>query len=215
MTELDSAELDEIDFAVVAYLLDDEWELDDLPDTALGQVSAVAEELRQYPDPGALAMISVGEDFALLVRREDDQTLLVLSDVSAATEWSLARSAADHLGLEVDVDAEPAAVGSLGLLADVGLPAADLVALIDDEPHPEDLLVSVADELGFGEAFEDLLDDEDEDDSEEPDPLDGEDDEDDELDEGDLEGDVLEDDDLEDDLEGDDLEEELDGDEEE
>lgn len=204
MTELDSAELDDVDFAVVAYLLDDEWELDDLPDTALGQVSAVAEELRQYPDPGALAMISVGEDFALLVRREDDQTLLVLSDVSAATEWSLARSAADHLGLEVDDDAEPAAVGSLGLLADVGLPAADLVALIDDEPHPEDLLVSVADELGFGEAFEDLLDDEDEDDSEddseEPDPLDAEDDE---LDEGDLEGDDLEDDDLEEDLDGD------------
>ncbi len=210
MTELDSAELDDVDFAVVAYLLDDEWELDDLPDTALGQVQAVAEELRQYPDPGALAMISVGEDFALLVRREDDQTLLVLSDVSAATEWSLARSAADHLGLEVDDDAEPAAVGSLGLLADVGLPAADLVALIDDEPHPEDLLVSVADELGFGEAFEDLLDDDEddsEDDSEEPDPLDGEDDE---LDEGDLEGD-----DHEGDLEDDDLEEDLDGDEEE
>lgn len=159
MTELDGAEVDEVDLAVVAYLDDGEWQLDDLPDRALGDVVAVAEELRRYPDPDALALISVGDDFALLVRSDEGRTQVVLSDVTAALEWGLARTVADLLGVEVDDDEEPGPAGDLSLLVDAGISAHDLAALIDDEPVPEELLAAIADELGFGDDFEEYLED--------------------------------------------------------
>lgn len=159
MTELDGAEVDEVDLAVVAYLDDGVWQLDDLPDRALGDVVAVAEELRRYPDPDALALISVGDDFAMLVRSDEGRTQVVLSDVTAALEWDLARSVADLLGVEVDEDEEPGPAGDLSLLVDAGVSAPDLAALIDDEPVPEELLAAIADELGFGDDFEEYLDD--------------------------------------------------------
>ncbi len=159
MTELDGAEVDEVDLAVVAYLDDGEWQLDDLPDRALGDVVAVAEELRRYPDPDALALISVGDDFALLVRSDEGRTQVVLSDVTAALEWGLARTVADLLGVEVDDDEEPGPAGDLSLLVDAGISAPDLAALIDDEPVPEELLAAIADELGFGDDFEEYLED--------------------------------------------------------
>lgn len=164
---LDEAELDEVELAVVAYQDDGRWEIDDLPDQALSGVGAIARELEKYA-ASAVALLSVGEDFALLVRA-GDPARLVVSDLTAATEWSLARSATDALGLTVEDDDEPAPAGDLALLADLGLSAADLADLVDDEPHPDDLLVGIADELGFGDELEEILDSDDDEDGDDED----------------------------------------------
>lgn len=195
-------ELDEIELAVVAHRVDGAWQLDDLPDRALADAGALLRELGSYA-ASAVALVSVGEDFALLARA-GDPVRLVLSDQTAALEWDLARSAADRLDVEVGEDDDPAAVGDLDLLADLGLDADDLAALVDDEPHPDDLLVAVADELGFGDELEDALaedDDEDDTDAEEE----GDDESEDDLDEDDA-YDLLDDDsyDIEDEDEDDD-----------
>lgn len=186
----DVDELDEVELAVVAHRVRGRWRLDDLPDRALLDVSALERELQAYA-ASAVALLSVGEDFALIAR-PGDPVRLVLSDLTAATEWSLARSVAERLGLAVGDDDEPEAAGDLGLLADLGLSADDLAALVDDEPHPDDLLVGIADELGFADELEDALDGDEDDDTDA--------DTDDALDELDPDDDldVLDDDELED-----------------
>ena len=56
-------------------------------------------------------MVSVDEDFFVLVRVKGSTTRVLLSDVTAAEEWELARSVVEFLGLpppEEDEEPEPA-----------------------------------------------------------------------------------------------------------
>jgi putative tRNA adenosine deaminase-associated protein len=162
MSDVTNAEIDAIDLAVVAYRDDGTWNLAELPVHALDDVDAIAHELRRYPgDNGALALISIDEDFVLLVRAQGTLVRVLLSDATAAPDWSLARSAVDHLGVHVEIDeeeAEPA--GSLDILGDLGISAADMGELLDDdELDPEDILAEIADIAGFGDEFDEYLED--------------------------------------------------------
>jgi putative tRNA adenosine deaminase-associated protein len=158
MSEVSDAEVGEIDLAVVAYRDEGDWNLAELPDRSLDSVDTIANELRRYPgENGALALISVAEDFALLVRAQGSLVRVLLSDASAATDWSLARSAVHHIGIHVDVDDEPAPAGDLAILADAGLSARDLGALLDEDLYPEEILSEVADAVGFGPKFDELV----------------------------------------------------------
>ena len=97
--------------------------------------SEAPDELRRWPgDFGSLALVSIDEDFFVLARVAVPHVRLLLSDVTAATEWPLARSVLETLELDMpdeDDDQEPA--GDLGIVADLGLPAMDMGALLDDE----------------------------------------------------------------------------------
>ena len=150
------AEVGEIDLALVAYRDEGEWSLAELPDRALDSVDAIARELRRYPgDNGALAMLSVAEDFVLLIRALGNEVRVLLSDATAATDWSLARSAVDHLGIHVDDEDEQVPAGDLGIVGDLGLPASDMGALLDDyDLYPDEILSEVAGRIGFGRSFD-------------------------------------------------------------
>ncbi len=154
------AEVGEIDLALVAYLDDGEWSVAELPDRALDSVEAIARELHRYPgDNGALAMLSVAEDFVLLVRTQGNEVRVLLSDATAATDWTLARSAVDHLGIHVDDEDEQVPAGDLGIVADLGLPASDMGALLDDyDLYPDEILSEVAGRVGFGRTFDAMAD---------------------------------------------------------
>jgi putative tRNA adenosine deaminase-associated protein len=150
------------DFAVVACRDEDEWKLGELPGRALDTVDSIARELRRYPgESGALALISVAEDFVLLVRAQGSLVRVLISDATASTDWSLARSAVDHIGIRVDVDddeEDQVPAGDLALVADLGMTAQELGALLDDyDLYPEEILSEVADAAGFGAEFDDLV----------------------------------------------------------
>jgi len=82
----------------------------------------------------------------------------VLSDATAATDWSLARSAIDHIGIHVDDDDDQEPAGDLAIFADMGMTAQDLGALLDDyDLYPEEILSEVADGVGFGTKFDELV----------------------------------------------------------
>ncbi len=104
-------------------------------------------------------MVAVDEDFFVLVRVEGSSTRVLLSDVTAAEEWELARSALDVLGLPpLEDEDEPAPAGDLELLGDLGLHAVDLAVLLDDvDLYPDEMLSEVARRLGFGELFDDVV----------------------------------------------------------
>ena len=159
MSEITDAEVGEIDLAVVAYRDEDDWRVAELPDRSLDTVDTIARELRRYPgESGALAMISVAEDFLLLVRAQGSLVRVLLSDATASTDWSLARSAVDHIGVHVDVDEEDQVpAGDLAIVSDLGVSAQDLGALLDDyDLYPEEILADLADSAGFGGKFAEL-----------------------------------------------------------
>lgn len=157
MTELTDNETTDVELAVVAYLDGDEWVVSEMQ-SEIGDVHEISRELRRYPgDVGVLALICVEEDFALVVRRHGDDVRLLLSDATAAEDHPLARSVVDHLGLPVEDDDEPMPAGDLAIVADLGMDAAEMGELIDDEElYPDELLSEVADALGFGEVFDEL-----------------------------------------------------------
>ena len=161
MTDMTDAEVNAVDFAVVAYRDEGDWSVAELPGRALDEgVDSIAHELRRYPgENGALAMISVDEDFVLVMRVQGQAVRLLLSDATAATDWTLARSAVERLGVHVGVDDDQAPAGDLGIVADMGFSAAEMGALLDDyDLYPEEVLSEIARGIGFGDKFDDLLD---------------------------------------------------------
>jgi putative tRNA adenosine deaminase-associated protein len=158
MAQITDAEVGEVDVAVVAYRDEGDWHLAELPDGALDSVDTIAHELRRYPDEtGALALLSVAEDFVLLVRAQGSRVRVLLSDATAATDWALARSAVDHLGMHVDDDDDQEPAGDLGIVADLGVSAREMGELLDDlDLYPEEILSDVAESVGFGGEFDEL-----------------------------------------------------------
>lgn len=150
----------ELDFAVAAYREDGIWQVTPLVLPDEPDLATLVSALRRFPsESGVIGLISVDEDFFLLLRVIGGRTRLLLSDVTAATEWPLARQVADELGIPVgDDDDDPMAAGELAIVADLGFSAMDLGALCDDdELYPEEMLEEIADALGFGRQFHETL----------------------------------------------------------
>jgi putative tRNA adenosine deaminase-associated protein len=150
----------EVDFALAAFREDGEWQLQDIASPAFESIDSLSHALRRLSgDAGAVGMVAVDEDFFVLVRVDGTETRVLLSDVTAADEWELAQSAIDFLGLPPpeDDDVEVPA-GDLDLLADLGLHAIDMGALLDDvELYPDEMLSEIARQLGFGKLFDDAV----------------------------------------------------------
>ena len=150
----------EVDYALAAYLEDGTWHLQDIAPPAFDSIDSLSHALRHVAgDEGAVAMVAVDEDFFVLVRVDGPTTRVLLSDVTAADEWELAQSAIDFLGLPPpeDDDVEVPA-GDLDLLADLGMHAIDMGALLDDvELYPDEMLSDIARRLGFGDLFDDAV----------------------------------------------------------
>jgi len=149
-----------VDFALVAYREEGVWQVQELDDDRAADLDELAVELRRYPgDAGSVGLVSVDEDFFLLVRVFGAQVRLLLSDVTAATDWPIARSVVDHLELPPPDDEEyqePA--GDLGIVADLGMGAMDMGALLDDlELYPDEMLSDIAVRLGFGREYDELV----------------------------------------------------------
>jgi putative tRNA adenosine deaminase-associated protein len=149
-----------VDFALAAYREDGEWQLQEIASPAFESVDSLSHALRRLPgEGGAVGMVAVDEDFFVIVRVEGSSTRVLLSDVTAAEEWELARSAVDFLGLPADDDEEEQVpAGDLDLLGDLGMHAVDLAVLLDDvELYPDEMLSDIARRLGFGELFDDAV----------------------------------------------------------
>lgn len=160
MAGLGAQQIEAIDFALAAYRDDGVWQLQPIAATALESVETLAAGLRRFPgDSGAVGMVAIDEDFFLLVRVAGSTTRVLLSDVTAATEWVLAQSAVDFLGLPTPEDEdEQVPAGDLDLLGDLGMHAIDMGVLLDDvELYPDEMLSDIARRLGFGPEFDDAV----------------------------------------------------------
>ena len=157
MSDESEANAEGVDFVLVAYREEGVWQLAELADDCVADFETLAQELRRWPgDGGSLGLVSVDEDFFLLVRVVGPETRVLLSDVTAASDWPIARAALEHLELplpEDDDDQVPA--GDLGIIGDLGMGAMDMGALLDDfDLYPDEMLGDVARRLGFGSLYD-------------------------------------------------------------
>jgi putative tRNA adenosine deaminase-associated protein len=151
------------DFAVAAYLEDGRWVVSSLPPRAADGLEPLVHALRQQPgDGGSIGMVSVADDFFVAVRVFGEDERILLSDVTAAQDWPLAREVLDRLDLPLPEDEDLEQVqpaGDLAVFADMGVPPMEVAMLCEDtELYPDEMLGSIASRLGFGEEFEQALD---------------------------------------------------------
>lgn len=159
MSEQSEVNAEGVDFVVVAYREEGVWQVEMLALDKVEDVGLLARELRRWPgDGGSLGLVSVDEDFFLLVRVLGARTKVLLSDITAATDWPIARSAVDYLELPLPDDDEQAPAGDLGIVTDLGMGPMDMGALLDDvELFPDEMLGDIATKLGFGRQFDEAV----------------------------------------------------------
>lgn len=154
-------------FAVAVYRDGGRWDCALLPPAVLTDLDACVAALRQQPaEGGPLALVDVADEFFVALRLTPSGDLRVLlSDVTAAEEWKLARQA---LGLvrpggppeppvpESTDEVWPA--GDLGIFRDLGLDERELGAILDDvDLWADELLAAVTGRIGVGEPFARVL----------------------------------------------------------
>jgi putative tRNA adenosine deaminase-associated protein len=160
MSDESVANAEGVDFALVAYREEGVWQLQELGPDTLADLDSFAVELRRWPgDGGSLGLVSVDEDFFLVVRVLGPTMRVLLSDITAATDWPIARSVVEHLELPLpDDEDDQAPAGDLGIVADLGMGAMDMGALLDDvELYPDEMLGDIAGRLGFGALYDQTI----------------------------------------------------------
>ena len=151
-----------VDFAVVVFREEGQWQVGSLPHKAATELPALLHAVRQQPSEGpTFAICSYGDDFFLVIRPEGDDVRLMISDATAAGDWPVAREALDLLDEPQPEDDEAAApAGDLDIFADLGIDSMELVAVCSDlDAYPDELLGQVAARIGFGPQFESVVDD--------------------------------------------------------
>jgi putative tRNA adenosine deaminase-associated protein len=153
-------------FAVAVYREGGRWDCAMLPPAVLAGIDACVAALRQQPhEGGPLALVDVADEFFVALRlAPSGEVRVLLSDVTAAEEWSLAREALNLIG-DTGPDPNPAdpeevwPAGDLGIFRDLGLDERELGVILDDvDLWADEMLSAVAARIGIGEPFARLLD---------------------------------------------------------
>jgi putative tRNA adenosine deaminase-associated protein len=149
-------------FAVTVYRDGGRWDCALLPPAVLDDLDACVAALRQQPpEGGPVALVDVADEFFVALRLTPSGDLRVLlSDVTAAEEWELARQALDlvrpgadePLGPEATDEVWPA--GDLGIFRDLGLDERELGTILGDvDLWADEQLAAVTARIGVGEPF--------------------------------------------------------------
>nr|WP_184829664.1 tRNA adenosine deaminase-associated protein [Jiangella mangrovi] len=144
----------------MAYREEGQWQVEAVPRQLGNDLRRVVELLRaRQGESGSLAFVSVDEDFFYAVRLIGDDVRLLLSDVTAATDWPMARDVVERLGLPLPDDEDPVQpAGDLAIFADLGVDPMALAAICDDiDDYPDEMIMQIAARAGFGPQLDDVL----------------------------------------------------------
>jgi putative tRNA adenosine deaminase-associated protein len=148
--------------AVVVYREDGAWQSGVLPERVGSDLDGLIQVLRQQPaENGAIGLVNVADEFFVVLRVRGDEVRLMLSDVTAAVEWDLARQVVERLGMDAPAEDgmdEVWPAGDVGIFADLGLEEMELGVLLGDlDAYADEILTSVADRLGFADVYDRAL----------------------------------------------------------
>ncbi len=146
------------DIGVVAWHEDGRWSVAEL---GTDDLTEIIDRLRgQQTNGGALALISIDEDFFIIARSLGTTLQIMISDVTYALENDLAADLVDVLDLpfpEEDDESQPG--GDIDLLVDLGMSVMEIEVLAaDPELFPDEAVSAIAHRLGFGPQFDELYD---------------------------------------------------------
>ncbi|GAB3593283.1 hypothetical protein CFAEC_00925 [Corynebacterium faecale] len=149
---------DSFSFAVTATLADGRWHVREFDDN-FTRISTSVKAVRALRSEGpAFALLSVEDEYFVIVRPTPGNTYIFLSDATMAVDDDFAASAMDELDADIpDLnpdeldDVDPWPEGDFNILADLGL-AEEVVSVICDDMDlaPSEQLLRIAEELGFG-----------------------------------------------------------------
>ena len=153
-----SSVTNELDIAVAAWHEDGRWTLGILPDPT--DISQIITSLKsQQTNGGAIALISIDEEFFILIRVLGSHISLFLSDATCALDYPVAEELLEIADLPMPEDEDEAnPIGHIEILSDLGMNGMEISALCDDaELFPDEQLEAIANRLGFGDQFAELL----------------------------------------------------------
>ncbi|MBO0813340.1 MAG: tRNA adenosine deaminase-associated protein [Microlunatus sp.] len=162
LDDLEDADPEDVDFIVAAYREDGQSMVNALSESLANDLDELIVQLRRLPgDGGAVGLLSLVGEVAVIVRVRGRHVQLLLNDSAAANDWPIARDIADYLGEDIpeedDDEAEP--IGDLGILKDLGMSEFDLTAMCEDlDLGSDQLLTEVADKIKIGPQFRKVVD---------------------------------------------------------
>jgi putative tRNA adenosine deaminase-associated protein len=145
-------------FAVAAFRDGGQWRVETLPPAVLDDLGLLLSALRsQPPEGGPFVIADIRHEFFVVARQDGGRISLLLSDMTAAVEFSLAEQVLSRLGEEPPSDDELDEVwpiGDLDLFADLGLPEDEMEEILDDmDAYPEEMLEDIVERLGLEDEY--------------------------------------------------------------
>ena len=146
------------DFAIEAWHEDGRWSIASLPDP--DDLTHIIDRLKkQQTNGGAVALITIDDEFFLAIRVLGTHVKYFISDVSCAIDYEVAAEFLELADLDQpDEEDEPLPAGDLDIFSDLGLHSMELSTLCDDaDLFPDEQIEAIANRLGFSEQLTELL----------------------------------------------------------
>jgi len=146
------------DFAIEAWHEDGRWSIASLPDP--DDLTHIIDRLKkQQTNGGAVALITIDDEFFLAIRVLGTHVKFFISDISCAIDYEVAAEFLELADLDQpEEDDEPLPAGDLDIFSDLGLHSMELSTLCDDaDLFPDEQIEAIANRLGFSEQLTELL----------------------------------------------------------
>ena len=157
LDDLEDATEDDVDLVVALYREDGKAVAVPMDVDLANDLDELINQLSRLPgDSGADGWVSVAGEFFVICRVRGRTVEVLLSDVTAANDWPIARDVVDYLGEEMpDEDDDPSPLGDLAMYAASGLRQFELEAIATDYDEDSDVLLGrIAAKLKVSAEFE-------------------------------------------------------------
>jgi len=147
-----------VDFGCIVWHEDGRWSVNTLASTR--DIGSIIDSIKaQQTNGGAIALIAIEDEFVIIARALGDQMQMMISDVTYALDYEVAAELIEVLDLEFpEEEDESQPGGDLDLLNDLGVSEMELLSILDDtELYPDEQLEAIANRLGFGEQFNQVI----------------------------------------------------------
>jgi putative tRNA adenosine deaminase-associated protein len=147
-----------VDFGCIAWHEDGRWDASLLNSTS--DIGLIIDALKsQQTNGGAIALIAIEDEFVIIARVLGDQMRMMISDITYALDYEVAAELVEVLDLEFPQEEDESQPGGdIDLLSDLGVGEMELLAILDDtELYPDEQLEAIANRLGFGEQFNQVI----------------------------------------------------------
>ena len=142
----------------MAWHEDGRWSIASLPDP--DDLTHIIDRLKkQQTNGGAVALITIDDEFFLAIRVLGTHVKYFISDISCAIDYEVAAEFLELADLDQpEEEDEPLPAGDLDIFSDLGLHSMELSTLCDDaDLFPDEQIEAIANRLGFSEQLTELL----------------------------------------------------------